>query len=125
MMLHGHENLVDDLIFAPDGRFLFSSGWDRHVKMWNLAEDGKGWGKVIDDLACHGHVFAIATTPDGNYLTAAGLGGFTVWKRDGQSRGSECMSNSTGAGGAWPRRLIPALWRWGGWTGPFGSGTSS
>ena len=54
--------------------------------MWNLAEDGKGWGKVIDDLACHGHVFAIATTPDGNYLTAAGLGGFTVWKRDGQSR---------------------------------------
>jgi WD40 repeat protein len=101
--LRGHDNLVDDVIFAPDGRSLLSSGWDGHVRMWNLRSDESGIGNQIDDIPSNWHVFSIATTPDGNYLAAAGLGGFRVWRR-ADSSGWQMFAEEQGLG----RRCVAA-----------------
>jgi WD40 repeat protein len=34
--LSGHQNLVEDLTFSPDGQMLASASWDRTVKVWDV-----------------------------------------------------------------------------------------
>ncbi|MGC8643285.1 MAG: WD40 repeat domain-containing protein [Isosphaeraceae bacterium] len=68
-----------------------------------MRSDGGGWGKELEDITNHWHVYGIATTPDGKYLAAAGLRGFTVWKRSKHS-GWEMLDEKPGAG----RRCVAA-----------------
>ena len=38
----GHKNYVRALALSPDGRWLFSGGWDKLLRLWDLST-----GKVI------------------------------------------------------------------------------
>lgn len=80
-----HDVLVEEVIFCPDGTSVLSSGWDRRVRMWNVREGDSEWGREVDVLPHDWHIYAITTTSDGEYLAAAGLRGFTVWRRSGTS----------------------------------------
>src|SRR5262249_36943258 len=40
--LVGHRNLITDLAFSPDGRFLASGDYDAVVKIWDPSRDPRG-----------------------------------------------------------------------------------
>jgi WD40 repeat protein len=101
--LRGHENLLESVIYAPDGQMLISCGWDKRVKMWNVREKQPGWGREVESLPLGWHVFGIAMTPDGKHLAAGGVGGFRVWSWTDRV-GWELMAEETGTG----RRCVAA-----------------
>ena len=71
----GHENLVFDLAFSPDGQLLASAGWDRRALVWSVAS-----GAVVLDLAHDGNVYAVAFSSDGRLATACFDGSFSIWR---------------------------------------------
>ena len=54
--LRGHANLVGTVLFQADGRTLVTCGWDRQVKLWQVAEGEPGWGDEIQSLPHDWHV---------------------------------------------------------------------
>jgi len=77
--LRGHDNLVGSVIYAPDGRTLVTCGWDKQVRVWDVAEGQSSWGTEIQTLYHDWHVYSVVVTPDGKYLAASGVGGFAIW----------------------------------------------
>ena len=74
-----HQGAVSALAFAPDGRTLFSGGWDQTVRQWDLDRG--------TERACYtwpvGRVSALAVAPDGLRAAAAGeTGAIAVWDLD-------------------------------------------
>lgn len=67
----GHKEEVRSVVFTPDGRFVFTSGFDG-TRVWVTAT-GKPWA-VLPDLNS-----LIALSPDGNRLASLNLGGAKVW----------------------------------------------
>jgi WD40 repeat protein/tetratricopeptide (TPR) repeat protein len=67
VMLKGHEDRVNMVAFAPDGKTLASASADRTVKLWDLAT-----GRVIRSLSGHKDaVYFVAYSPDGKTLASA------------------------------------------------------
>ena len=67
---------VTGVVFAPDGIHLVSIGFDRYVRVWNLADgkEVKKLGPTPDDL------YGIAFSRDGKALVTSGYAGYlTVW----------------------------------------------
>jgi WD40 repeat protein len=63
-----HEGPVFGVVFAPDGRTLFSGGDDRTVRAWDVRT-----GKELRRFEGHkGGVLALALTADGKTLASAG-----------------------------------------------------
>ena len=64
------------VVFGPDNATLYSIGFDRHVRVWDVAggtEKAK-WGPTPDDL------YGISLSRDGKQLATSGYGGnVTVW----------------------------------------------
>lgn len=58
----------ESLAFAGDGRTLVSGGWDKAVRLWEVAS-----GKLIRTIAVPDYVNAVAFSPDGRHV-AAGCG---------------------------------------------------
>lgn len=65
--LAGHDHVVRALAFSPDGSLLASGGYDRSLRLWDVATgdelariDGDGW------------VTALKFTPDGEFLLSVG-----------------------------------------------------
>jgi len=78
-ILRGHANLVEEVLFSPDGSRLMSSGWDRTVKIWAIQGSGPGWGRELGRIPHAHHVCSIAMSNDGELLATGGVGGVFVW----------------------------------------------
>ena len=72
----GHLNGATDVLFHPEGKYLFSCGRDTTVRVWNAAD-----GKLVKELGkARGGQFkdwihAVAVSPDGHWLAAADMAG--------------------------------------------------
>ena len=69
----GHMGLVTDLAFTPDGQQLVSAGHDKVIRVWDLQT-----GQMVRSLrgqvgsGDEGRIFAMALSPDGRRVAAAG-----------------------------------------------------
>ena len=68
-LLKGHRDLVREIAFSPDGRFLATAGKDRTVKLWSLATRRQTPRATLKgDLT---PVWSVAYSPDGKTLAVA------------------------------------------------------
>src|SRR5437867_314370 len=75
----GPTSYVTALAFSPDGKTLYSGGWDKVVRVWNLDPGGRF---VLDRVSYRvpigpgltGAINALAVSADGDWLAVAGLG---------------------------------------------------
>jgi WD40 repeat protein len=66
-LLTGHTDVIYALAFSPDGKTLASCGYDRLIKLWEVAT-----GKLLRDLKDHSDaVYGLAFAPDGKLLASA------------------------------------------------------
>jgi WD40 repeat protein len=66
----GHEGIVWDVAFSPDGRRALSGGADKVLRLWDLAT-----GRMLAQFSGHGGpIFALTFSPDGRLAYSAGGG---------------------------------------------------
>ncbi|MEN8220105.1 MAG: WD40 repeat domain-containing protein [Pseudomonadota bacterium] len=69
----GHKALITNVVFTPDGHSLVSAGMEKLIRVWNL-ETGRTErtlrGQIGEGL--EGKIYAMALSPDGRWLAAAG-----------------------------------------------------
>src|SRR5262249_7528066 len=74
-----HADTIAALAFSPDGRWLASAGWDRVVKVWEVAT-----GREAMTLTTERSGFDYVTfSPDGRTLAASSAGDIMLW--DGET----------------------------------------
>jgi outer membrane protein assembly factor BamB len=75
-----HQGVVSALAFGPDGRTLFSGGWDGAVRVWDL---DRGTERATYTWPIGNRVMSLAVSPDGLRASAAGdVGTIAVWDLD-------------------------------------------
>jgi cytochrome c len=74
--LSGHSGKVAALAIAPDGRRAASAGWDRTVRVWDLAT-----GTQVQELSAQDNVNALQYSPDGARILAGNSdGSIQIWR---------------------------------------------
>ncbi|MCK5525153.1 MAG: WD40 repeat domain-containing protein [Thiomargarita sp.] len=70
----GHKSKIQDVTFTPDGRYLVSASDDKLIRVWEL-ETGKTVRTLRGQIGAgdDGKIFAMALSPDGRWLAAAGF----------------------------------------------------
>ncbi|KAL9124374.1 MAG: hypothetical protein Q9217_006293 [Psora testacea] len=64
--LLGHQKQVNNVTVSPDGLYIASSGWDNHVKLWNMRD-----GAFITTLRGHvAPVYMACFSPDSRMLVS-------------------------------------------------------
>jgi eukaryotic-like serine/threonine-protein kinase len=78
-----HDGEANDVIFSPDGRTLYSCGYDHLAKSWDVET-----GTLRQEFRGHGReVERIALAPDGRWLaTASSDGSFAIWDAESGTR---------------------------------------
>jgi WD40 repeat protein len=75
-----HKGVVSALAFAPDGRTLYSGGWDNAVRVWDLDRMAE---RASFTWPVGNRVTALAVSPDGLRAAAGGdAGTIAVWDLD-------------------------------------------
>ena len=69
----GHKALIMDVVFTPDGRYLVSASDDKLIRVWDL-KTGRTVRTLRGQLGAghEGKIFAMALSPDGQWLAAGG-----------------------------------------------------
>jgi hypothetical protein len=63
----GHRDVLYDAEFSPDGKTLATAGYDRSIKLWNVAD-----GTIVRSIDVHnGAIFDLAWHPSGKLLGSA------------------------------------------------------
>lgn len=73
-----HNSWVNDVVWSPDGNYVFSGGWDGVVRIWD-ANSGNEVGRIAHDA----QIKSLAFTPDGlQIISISSDGGYKVsyWK---------------------------------------------
>jgi WD40 repeat protein len=65
-MVNKHDDVIYDLAFSPDGRLLVSCGYDRLIRVWDVAQ--KKERRVLKDHS--DAVYGVAFSPDGKLLAS-------------------------------------------------------
>jgi WD40 repeat protein/DNA-binding winged helix-turn-helix (wHTH) protein len=73
VVLRGHAGTIEDVAFAPDGRWLVSQGSDGTIRHWPIEETAGAQHRVLFDW---GHpapvvVGSMSLSPDGSYLVTS------------------------------------------------------
>ncbi len=66
-VVNTHADVIQDLAFSPDGKILASCGYDRLIKLWDVA--AKKELRVLKDHS--DSVYGLAFSPDGKLLASA------------------------------------------------------
>lgn len=66
-VLAAHRDLIYDVAFSPDGKLLATAGYDRLIKLWDIAT-----GQEVRTLKDHSDtIYALTFSPDGKLLASA------------------------------------------------------
>jgi V8-like Glu-specific endopeptidase len=100
-VLRGHDDLIYDCAWSPDGKFLASASEDTTVGVWDVRQ-----GRLIYKLIGHGcPVFSVEWSPNGRELVSSGADGpVRCWKLKGDrfsSNGLLDILDRTGGGSTW------------------------
>ena len=69
-ILHGHNSWVRSFDFSPDGRWLYSGGYDDRIGIWPLADPEPTPERML--VAHEGWVRWVRTSPEGSLLASCG-----------------------------------------------------
>jgi tetratricopeptide (TPR) repeat protein len=81
----GHTGLIKELVFTSDGKQLVSAGEDKVIRVWDW-QTGSTMRTIRGQVAPgpEGRIFAIALSPDGRWLAAAGWMAQGFWPRSNE-----------------------------------------
>ncbi len=63
----GHSDLIDSVVFSPDGKMLASGSADKTIKLWDVAT-----GRELRTISTNGNAYSVVFSPNGQILAGVG-----------------------------------------------------